>query len=147
MYKHILIPTDGSETAEQAVEAGLRFAKWAGAKVTAFTAGPEYHPPGTSEVVAHRVVPMAEFEQRALEKARAVIDGIAKRAREEGVECEAEAVLSDQPWRAIIDAAEKHGCDLICIASHGRKGLPGLLYGSETHEVLTHSRIPTLVIR
>jgi nucleotide-binding universal stress UspA family protein len=80
-------------------------------------------------------------------QAKGLLDGIAARARAAGVEPRTDYALSDRPWQAIIKAAEKNGCDLIFIASHGRKGLSALLHGSETHEVLTHSSIPTLVYR
>lgn len=147
MYKHILIPTDGSDTADKAVQAGLAFAKWAGARVTVFTARPEYRMPDTSEVAAGHVVSIEEYERRAREEARAILGRVARRAKAARVPLDSETALSDRPWQAIIRAAEKHGCDLIFIASHGRKGLSGLWHGSETHEVLTHSTIPTLVYR
>ena len=147
MYKHILIPTDGSETSDKAVEAGLQFAKSIGAKVTLFTARPEYQPPGVADAVARRIIPLDEFERRAMEEAGALLARVAARAKAAGVEADADASLSDRPWQAIIKAAEKHGCDLIFIGSHGRKGLAGLWYGSETHGVLTHSKIPALVVR
>ena len=147
MFKHILIPTDGSEIADKAVEAGLEFASWAKARVTVFTAQPEYRMPTTSEVAAGNVMPPAEYERRALEQAGKLLAGIAQRAKAAGVRSDSDAALSDQPWRAILRAAEKHGCDLIFIASHGRKGLSGLVHGSQTYELLKHSTIPTLVVR
>ena len=147
MYKHILIPTDGSQTAEKAVQAGLEFARWAGARVTVFTARPEYQVPGTNEIAAGHVVSIEEYEQRAMAEAREILARVAQRAKAAQVAVGAEIALSNRPWQAIIQAAEKHGCDLIFIASHGRKGLAGLWYGSETHEILTHSTIPTLVYR
>jgi nucleotide-binding universal stress UspA family protein len=146
MYKHILIPTDGSATADKAVEEGLKFAKWAGARVTAFTAAPEYHVP-SGDFISRSTPSLPEFERRAKEQANQMLERVARRAREAGVELDTEVALSDRPWQAIIGAAEKHGCDLIFIASHGRKGLSAFLHGSETHEVLTHSSIPTLVYR
>ena len=147
MYKHILIPTDGSATAEKAVKAGLNFAKWAKAKVTVFTAAPEYQLPTTGEVAARRVMPIAEYERRTMAQANKLLDRIARRAKAAGVSVEAEAVLSDRPAEAMIAAAQKRRCDLIFIGSHGRKGLSALLHGSQTHEVLNRSRIPTLVYR
>ena len=147
MYKHILIPTDGSETADKGVQAGIEFARWAGARVTVFTAQPEYRMPGSSEVAAGRVMPIAEYEERVLKQAQKILDEVASRAKAAQVEVDSDAVLSDRPWQAIIDAAEKHGCDLIFIASHGRRGISALLHGSETQAVLTHSKIPTLVYR
>ena len=147
MYKHILIPTDGSATAEKAVKAGLDFAKWAKAKVTVFTAMPEYRIPTTGEISSGKVMPIAEYERRTLARAKKLHDKIARRAKAAGVKLDADTVLSDQPARAIVAAAEKNGCDLIFIASHGRKGLAAVFFGSETHEVLNRSRIPALVYR
>lgn len=146
MYKHILIPTDGSQTADKAVGEGLKFAKWAGARVTLFTAMPEYQVP-MGEFVSRDAVSLPEFERRSKEEADKLLAGIAERAREAGIELDTDVALSDTPWQAIIKSAEKNGCDLIFIASHGRKGVSALLHGSETREVLTHSRIPTLVYR
>jgi nucleotide-binding universal stress UspA family protein len=146
MYKHILIPTDGSETADKAVEEGLKFAKWSGARVTAFTALPEYQMP-SGEIMSRKVESLADFERRSAQEAKQMLEGIEQRARSAGVEVDSDFALSDRPWQAIIRAAEKNGCDLICIASHGRKGVSAFVHGSETREVLTHSRIPTLVYR
>lgn len=147
MYKHILIPTDGSATAEKAVKAGLSFAKWAKAKVTVFTAAPEYHVPSTAEIASRRVLPIAEYERRAMAQANRLLDKVARRAKAAGVTLDAEAVLSDRPAEAMIAAAQKRRCDLIFIGSHGRKGLSALFLGSQTHEILNRSRIPTLVYR
>jgi nucleotide-binding universal stress UspA family protein len=147
MYKHILIPTDGSETADKGVKAGLKFAKWAGARVTVFTAMPEYRMPTASEVAARRVMPIAEYERRAMAQAKKRLDGVARRAKAAGVKLDAEAVLSDRPAEAIIEAARKKRCDLIFLASHGRRGLSALLNGSYTETILRHSKTPTLVYR
>jgi len=147
MYKHILIPTDGSPTAEKAVKAGLDFAKWSKAKVTVFTAMPEYRLPTTSEVAARKVMPIAEFERRSMAQAKKMLDKAARRARAVGVKVDTAALLSDRPADAIVAIAEKSGCDLIFIGSRGRKGVKALLLGSQTHEVLNRSDIPTLVYR
>jgi len=147
MYKHILIPTDGSATAEKAVKAGLSFAKWAKARVTVFTAMPEYHTPTSAEIAARNVMSIAEYERRSMLEAKKLLDKVARRAKVAGVKLDTEAALSDRPGEAIIAAAQKKGCDLIFIGSHGRKGISALLLGSQTHEVLNRSRIPTLVYR
>jgi len=147
MYKHILIPTDGTPTAEKAVKAGLKFAKWSKAKVTVFTAMPEYRIPTTSEVSAGKVMSIAEYERRAKAQGQRLLDKVARRARVAGVRLDAETALSDRPAEAIVAAAKKNGCDLIFIGSHGRKGLAALLLGSQTHEVLKRSTIPTMVYR
>lgn len=147
MYKHLLIPTDGSATAQKGVEAGIAFARESGAKVTFFTAVPEYQPPGDADIVSRRAVSLAEHERRSEEKAQAILQPAAARAREAGVEADAVHVQSDRPYQAIVDAAECRGCDLIVMSSHGRQGVADLWYGSQTREVLAHSRIPTLVYR
>jgi nucleotide-binding universal stress UspA family protein len=147
MYKHILIPTDGSETADKAVASGIEFACNAKAKVTLFTAVPEYQTPGESEIMGRRVVSLWDHERISREKAEAILQPAAGRVRAAGLECDTAYTESDHPYQAIIDAAQSHGCDLILMSSHGRNGLAELWYGSETREVLTHSRIPTLVYR
>jgi nucleotide-binding universal stress UspA family protein len=148
MYHHLLIPTDGSDLAEKAVKAGIDFARSVGARITAFIAVPEYQLPAPAEVLSHRrVMSMQEHEERAKEHAQTVLDAIARRAAAAGVEYDSDYTLCDRPHEAIIDAAKKHGCDLIFMASHGRSGLAEFLHGSETRAVLTHSTIPTLVYR
>ena len=147
MYKHILIPTDGSEVASKAIEAGIEFATGAKAKVTLFTAVPEYKVPGESEVMSRHVVSLWDHERLSRDKAEAILKPAAERVRAAGVQCDTAYAESDHPYQAIIDAAKGHGCDLILMSSHGRQGLAELWYGSETREVLTHSSIPTLVYR
>ena len=147
MYRHILIPTDGSETAEKAVAAGIDFAREAGATVVFFTAMPEYPLPSEAELLAKRATPMHEYERRAGEAARAILESAARLARQASVAFETEYALNDHPSQAIIDAAKRHRCDAIFMATHGRTGLAKLVHGSETHDVLLNSDIPTLVYR
>lgn len=148
MYKHILIPTDGTPTAQKAVESGIEFARDAKAKVTLFTAVPEYQPPGEAEILGRRpVVSLWDFERMSRDKADEILKPAAERVRAAGLECDTAFAQSDHPYEAIIEAAKSHGCDLILMSSHGRAGLSELWHGSETHEVLTHSSIPTLVYR
>jgi nucleotide-binding universal stress UspA family protein len=148
MYKHILIPTDGSEIAEKAVAAGIEFAREAGAKVTLFTAVPEYQPPGEGEVLARRpVTSMADHARNSEKQAKGTLAHAVRRARAAGVVFDTDHVQSNHPWQAIIDAARRNGCDAIFMGSHGRKGISRLVHGSQTVDVLTHSDIPTLVYR
>ena len=148
MYKHVLIPSDGSDLAEKAVGAGIEFARTVGARITAFTAVAEYEVPGTDEMLARkRVLSLQEHEERAKRDAEAILATIAKRAAAAGVACDADYALCNRPHEAIVAAANRHGCDLIFMASHGRSGLSAFLHGSETRDVLTHSTIPTLVYR
>ena len=146
MYKHILIPTDGSPTAQKAVDAGFEFAGETKAKVTLFTAMPEYELPTEAEMMARRAISLAEHEARSRVKARAILDAAAARAGE-GIHVATDFAFSNRPYEAIIEAAKRNGCDVIFIGSHGRKGLQELWHGSQAHEVLTHSDIPTVVYR
>jgi nucleotide-binding universal stress UspA family protein len=147
MYKNILIPTDGSGTAEKAVAAGIEFAREANAKVTWFTAVPEYQLPTEAELMTRHAISQDEHNKRSREKAEKILAGPAHRSRAAGIACETDYTQSDHPYEAIIAAAKRHGCDLIFMSSHGRKVLPALFFGSETRDVLTHSTIPTLVYR
>ena len=147
MYKHVFIPTDGSELAERAVAAGIAFAKSVNARVTAFTALEEYPVPGQSEIMARHAQSIDQHAAEAEGKAEAILRPARERAAAAGVACETCHALSDRPYEAIIQAAASHGCDLIFMASHGRRGLSALVHGSETQGVLTHSTIPTLVYR
>ncbi len=145
MYKHLLLPTDGSPLSEEAVRRGVQFAHQLGAKVTGFYAMPEF------EVVSYTMAMVENgkdiFGRQARERAAKVLDVVKAIAAQEGVECETIAVASDAPYEAIIKTATDHGCDLILMASHGRRGIKGFLLGSETNKVLTHSTIPVLVHR
>ena len=122
MYQHILIPTDGSPTAEKAVEAGIDFARESGARITFFTAVPEYVVPLVSEVMAHKpVMSIDQHERLSAEKARTILAPALERARTCCVEFDSDHALNDKPYQAIIDAARRHGCDAIYMSSHGRK--------------------------
>lgn len=146
MYKHILIPTDGSPTAQKAVDAGFEFAGETKAKVTLFTAMPEYELPTEAEMMSRRAISLEEHEVRSRLKARALLDAAAARAGE-GIQVATDFAFSNRPYEAIIEAAKRNGCDVIFIGSHGRKGLQELWHGSQAHDVLTHSDIPTVVYR
>jgi nucleotide-binding universal stress UspA family protein len=147
MYKHILIPTDGSELSDKAIEAGVTFARGMQARVTGFTAVPEYKLPSEVELMSRHGLSFEQYERDARLQAEAALQKIADLAKAAGVEYDAEFVQSDHPHEAIVRAAQKHGCDLIFMASHGRRGISALLHGSQTQGVLTHSTIPTLVYR
>lgn len=147
MYKHILIPIDGSPSADKAIEAGIDFARGAKARVTLFTALPEYQPPGEAEPMARRAIPLWDHERISRDNAQAILRPAADRLRAAGIECETAYAERNRPHEAIIDAARAHGCDLILMSCHARRGLSELWYGSETHAVLKHSSIPTLVYR
>jgi nucleotide-binding universal stress UspA family protein len=145
MFKHILLPTDGSELSEAAIRKGIQFAKSIGARVTGFYAMPEFH------VFTYRTEMLEDTQEQFVKDTKAHADkylaAIKKVANDAGVACDTLRATSDHPHEAILKAARDRGCDLIMMASHGRKGVQGMLLGSETHKVLTHSRIPVLVYR
>ena len=136
MYRHILIPTDGSELAEQ----GLALAKSLGAKVSVIFVVEPF-----SEMKGRFLETIARYVELRKEQARSVLDRAANAAKEAGVSCETVQVENEQPHQAIIAAAEDKGCDLIVMSSHGRSGLSMLLIGSVTNKVLTLAKTPVLV--
>jgi len=147
MYKHILLPTDGSELSDKAVEHGLDFAKMINARVTLLHVVPEFRV-GHDEAIAARSPDLKKrFEQEARKRAEKMLGVIGKRAAAKGVKCATLSAANDAPVQQIIATAKQQKCDLIIMASHGRRGLTGILLGSETAKVLTHSTIPVLVVR
>ncbi len=147
MYERILIPTDGSRLSLKASREGLKLAELMGAQVVALNVVPRYpvsYFEGGTAIGADEV---GRIESDWAAKAQAVVDRVREQAQARGLEAKAVTVRSDLVAEAIIGAAKKHKCDLIVMASHGRKGLKRLLLGSETQHVLTHSHIPVLVLR
>ena len=148
MFEHILIPTDGSKLAREAAEAAVRLAAQLGARVTGFFAAPPATP-----IIFKGLLPAGYASPQAHEKtiakaAQAYLGAIEKAARAAGVRCEVMTATSDYPAEAIIAAAKKRRCDLIFMASHGRRGLRRDSYlGGETQKALSHSPISVLVYR
>ena len=147
MYKHILIPVDGSKLSDKAIKDGIALARSIKARVTGFTAVPEYRPPSEVEAMNRIAISLEDHEKRSKRKAQAMLRKVASRARAAGIKCELDYSLSNRPSEAIVKAAKKHDCDLIFMASRGRGRLGSLVLGSETQDVLSHSNIPTLVCR
>jgi nucleotide-binding universal stress UspA family protein len=145
VYQNILLPTDGSELAGKAVVDGIRLAKALGARVTILTVTRPFHAV-TTDLAMIEDTP-AEYEARIAAYADRTLRAAREAAQTEGVPCEAVQVEGEHPYQAIIDTAAAKGCDLIVMASHGRRGLAALVLGSETVKVLTHSKIPVLVHR
>jgi len=146
MFKHILIPTDGSAVALKAIVAGIAFAQEVDARVTGYYALPEPHVQHSADNDLDREI-AARFAQRAQEEAAVFLAVIGDEARARHVECDLLMTQAQTPYRGIIDAARDRGCDVIFMASHGRSGLPGQIMGSVTQKVLTLSTIPVLVYR
>jgi len=147
MFKHILVPTDGSTLSLRAAKHAVRFAQVHGARVTAFYAAPEYRPNFAGDYVPANFVPLAVFEKQIQKTADKCLGQVKKLAAVAQVPCTGLYASSDSPYQAIIKAAQAHRCDLIFMASHGRSGIAGLLIGSETNKVLTHCKLPVLVYR
>ena len=144
MYRHILLPTDGSELSKAAMKHGIALAKAIGARVTALVVST----PLNSLVVDPSIVSGAFDQYKALvaEQTAKYLENISRNAREAGVECGTLCVEHDKPYEAIVDTAKRHGCDLVVMASHGLRGVSAIL-GSETLKVLTHTSVPILVYR
>ncbi|WP_263772282.1 universal stress protein [Propionivibrio soli] len=147
MFKHILVPTDGSPFSQETVRRAVSFAKEAGARITAFYAKPEYPVTYYGEGALIDSTSPEHFAKMTEEQAAQILDPVETLCANEGVPCTKLSLTNDVVYEAIIEAATKSGCDLIFMASHGRRGFSGLLLGSETNKVLTHTRIPVLVYR
>ena len=147
MYQKILIATDGSTLSRKAVSSGLQLAALTGAGIVALKVVPRYPISYFEGGVALSVNNIADVEKQWADAAMAVVDKVKDAAEAEGIKARAMTVSSDFTAEAIINAAKKHKCDLIVMASHGRRGMKRLLMGSETMHVLTHSHIPVLVLR
>lgn len=145
MFKHILFPTDGEAPSMAAMEPCLAFAKDSGARLTVLHVTEPFH------VLSARAEMLADTEAgyavHAQARARACLERVAAAAIARGVVYETLAVEHEHPYEAIIDVARERQCDLVAMASHGRRGVQALLLGSETQKVLTHSHLPVLVFR
>ena len=146
MYKHILIPIDGSKLSEKAIKDGVKLAKAIGARVTGFMATPTFLPVIAVDPVM-TAYPLEDYRKDSEKHAKKSLDVLKRAAAAAGVRCTVEHLQSDQPWNAIIRAVRRNRCDLIFMASHGRRGIAGFVLGSETTKVLTHSKTPVLVCR
>jgi len=148
MYKQILIATDGSELANRAVDHGLKLAKEVNAPVTLVTVTG----PWSAFELAHEARmgnsdPVRQFEEMAAASAKVILDNAARKAKAAGVTCELIHVPDQHPAEGIIALAEKKACDLIVMASHGRRAVGRLLLGSKVSEVLAHGNVPVLIVR
>ena len=143
MYQTILFPTDGSELSHKAADAAIELDKTLGSRLIAWSGAEVYALPFAEQAYVDQTLVV----ELAMKEAQANVDAIAARAAAAGVPCKAFTGMSDSHWQGIIDAANDHACDLIFMASHGRRGVAALLLGSETQKVLTHSTVPVLVYR
>jgi len=150
MYRHLLLPTDGSSLALKGVRAGIGLARALGARVTAVYVAPEYLPPIYGEAMVYAApggFSPAAWKKHIAGLSAKALGAVEREARKAGVRFASHCVTDAQPWAGILRAARAKKCDAVAMASHGRGGLGGLLLGSETTRVLAHSKIPVIVIR
>jgi len=147
MYKRILVATDGSPLSTQAVSSAIDLAALAGAELVALKVVPCYPQSYFEGGLALQAAEVGRVEQQWEEEAQSIVNAVREEALKKGVQTSAITVKSDIVSDAIISAAKKHDCDLIVMASHGRRGIKRMLLGSETQQVLTHSHTPVLVLR
>lgn len=149
MFQHILVPTDGSEISDKAIRQAIELAKALGARITALHVVNELHLhlPDEGYPIPELPALKRRFADDAAAHAKTILGSVKEAAKIAGIECDVATATSDTPYEMIIDQAMRFKCDLIVMASHGRRGLQGILLGSETQKVLTHSKIPVLVCR
>lgn len=148
MYKHILVATDGSKLSHKAIKTAVGLARSLGARLTGVYISPELVAPMYSEGSGYvpRVSPK-RFREFAAKESRKALSMVETEAQNEGVKCSTMSLSNNHPYRGILRAANLKSCDLIVMASHGRRGLSAMVLGSETNKLLTHSAIPVLVCR
>jgi nucleotide-binding universal stress UspA family protein len=145
VYRHILIPTDGSQLSQNAIAHGADLAKSISAKVTILTVSTPFH---TFAVEPEMVTDTSEqYTKHMANRAAKYLNSAKAAAAAAGVNCDTLHVEHDHPYQAIIDTAARESCDLIVMASHGRRGLSAIMLGSETLKVLTHGAVPVLVVQ
>ena len=147
MFRRILVPTDGSAPSRRAIHRAVQFAKEQKARVHAFYAGPPWQLPVYSDYVPPEVISPKEHARAVRKTAARHLGAVKKAARAAGVRASVRYVLGAHPYNEIVKEARRRRCDLIAIASHGRRGISRLLLGSETAKVLAHSAVPVLVFR
>ena len=144
MFKRILLPSDGSDITAKALDTGIALAKAVGAELYAISVKEPFPYSAISEM---QPTPPQEFLDAQERIATRRVQQVVALAQTAGVTCHAHTVEAPHAWEAIIDHARRTECDLIVMASHGRSGMSALLLGSETQKVLTHSKVPVLVVR
>jgi nucleotide-binding universal stress UspA family protein len=147
MFRNILVPTDGSPLSRRAIKQAVRFAKEQKARVTGLYVAPPYQPRATEDSAILSFVSPRQYEERIRATARGHLKTIERSAAAAGVSCETLHTLSDFPYDEIVRTARRKKCDLIYMASHGRRGISLLLLGSQTGKVLAHSPVPVMVYR
>jgi len=144
MFQRILVPTDGSDITKKAASTAIDLARAVGAKLHTISVKEPYPYSAMSEM---QLVPPQEFFDAQERIAIARVNAVGEACSAAGISCEVHTVEALHAWEAIVEYAQSKGCDLIVMASHGRRGVSSLLLGSETQRVLTHTKVPVLVVR
>lgn len=147
MFRNILVPTDGSVLSRRAIKRAVQLAKEQKARVTGFYVGPTWNPRASEDVSIYRVVSPQQHADAVKKIANRILNAVRKEATRAGVPCTCTYGTGDFPYLKIVEAANRNRCDLILMATHGRRGISRLLLGSETSKVLAHSTVPVLVCR
>jgi len=148
MYQHIMLPIDGSELSLKAVHEGVNLAKALGSKITLITVVSPYRLSVTSPITSGFVDEIEKrHDEESKKEAQKLHTEVVAGAKSEGVQCDSLVVMGANPYARITENAKTRKCDLIVMASHGRRGFDAVVLGSETVKVLTHSKIPVLVVR
>jgi nucleotide-binding universal stress UspA family protein len=147
MFRNILVPTDGSALSRRAIKRAVQLAKEQKAHVTGFYVGPAWEPRGSEDSLVYQMVTPQQHAEAVKKTAHRVLDAVRKEAARAGVPCTCSYGTGDYPYLKIVEAASRNRCDLIFMATHGRRGISRLLLGSETSKVLAHSTVPVLVCR
>jgi nucleotide-binding universal stress UspA family protein len=147
MYRNILVATDGSRLSAKAITHAIALARALGAKLTGFYASPDYPLPAYADSVMYEPVSPREYAAMCKKEADRILSAVGAKAKAAGIRFTAVQAVATAPWEAILAAARKEKCDAIVMASHGRRGVSALLLGSETQKVLTHSKLPVIVVR
>ena len=147
MYKNLLVATDGSRLSDKAVSHAIELAHAVDATITAFYAAPDYPMPAYADGIVYEPVSRKEYAKLAAQDAERILGKVAAKAKAASVDCKTAFDIAATPWEAILAAAKKYKVDAIVMASHGRRGLSAVLLGSETQKVLTHTKLPVIVVR
>lgn len=149
MYRHILVPTDGSTLSLKAAKAAATLAASLGAKITAVYVVEPFEPHWAGEIRSKAPDPLSakEMDKLSRQRGEAALEKVMALAAKAGVPCAKLVVADANPWKAIVKAAQARKCDLVVMSSHGRRGIEGLLLGSQTTKVLAHTKLPVLVCR
>jgi nucleotide-binding universal stress UspA family protein len=147
MFKHLLVSVDGSKLSAKAVAHACALATALQARITVFYASPDYPSSTYSEAALYVPVKRKDYETACKKNAERLLNPIVAKAKAAGLQVDMAHSIAVAPWQAILAAARRQKCDAIVMASHGRRGISALLLGSETQKVLTHSKLPVIVVR